>query len=151
GETETGARDLLLENVERRDLLAAQKLRREVERVLRDIGLDLAQPEPDLDLDRIEFQDHLDALTIGARDAAVEAVVSILGCSRSGSYRGNITATTAAALRHLGYDRAFFVKWIRDRGRVAVRAKADLSARRIGIPCVDLTAPESAAFEQALQ
>jgi diguanylate cyclase (GGDEF)-like protein len=121
----------LLETVGREDFLAAQRLRRDVEQDLRGVGLDLVMPEPEADLERAELQEDLDLQTGRTRAATIEIVLSVLGCSKSSSYRGIITAATAAALRYLGFDRAFYVKWVRATGRLAVRTKADLSARRI--------------------
>jgi diguanylate cyclase (GGDEF)-like protein len=141
----------MLEGVDREQLLAAQKLRREVEGSLREIGLDLALPEPDPDLERSEFQDELDCLTSRSRDETGEVVLSLLGCSRSASYRGIVTASTAAALRHLGFDRATYVKWVRGANRVIVRAKADLSGRRIAVSDVTPTRHETNAFARSVQ
>ena len=41
--------------------------------------------EPDLDLERVEFQDDLDSLTIRPREDRGEVVLSLLGASRSAS------------------------------------------------------------------
>ncbi len=60
-----------------------------------------------------------------------EVVLSILGCTRSESYRGIITALTAAAVRYGAYDRAFYAKWNDASGEVLLRSKADSSARRM--------------------
>lgn len=144
-------REALLESALRSDLLAAQRLRREVERDLRAVGLDLTAPEPELDPDRVEFADDTDWLFHRQHAETVEIVLSVLGCSKSGSYRGITTATTAAALRYLGFDRAFYVKWMPATGRLAVRSKADLSGRRIQTTVVAPTAREREELQNALQ
>ncbi len=143
-------RDSLLDTIGRNDFLAAQRLRREVEHDLLEVGLDLATPEPEIDPDRVEFQDDTDWLQSRPRTETVEIVLSVLGCSRSGSYRGITTATTAAALRYLGFDRAFYVKWIRASGQLAVRTKADLSARRMTTTLIRPTALENHELTAAL-
>jgi diguanylate cyclase (GGDEF)-like protein len=144
-------RDRLLDSVGRSDFMAAQRLRREVEHDLLDVGLDLATPEPALDPDRLEFQDETDWLQHRPRTETVEIVLSVLGCSKSATCRGITTATTSAALRYLGYDRAFYVKWVRETGALAVRAKADLSARRLRTTVVMPTAQERDELATALQ
>jgi diguanylate cyclase (GGDEF)-like protein len=60
-----------------------------------------------------------------------QIVVSILGCTRSKSYRGIITLLTAASLRYGNYDRAFYAKWHNESGTLTLRSKADSSARRM--------------------
>jgi diguanylate cyclase (GGDEF)-like protein len=78
-----------------------------------------------------------------------EVVLSVLGCSRSASYRSIVTAATAAALRYFAFDRAFHIRWIRGTGMLAVRAKADLSPRRIDTMLVTPSTSEAQLFEQA--
>ncbi|MGE3175685.1 MAG: diguanylate cyclase [Planctomycetota bacterium] len=150
GEAQTQTDDLL-DNLGRNDFVAAQRLRREVEHDLREVGLDLAMPEPEVDAERIEFADDLDALHTRPNTDTIEIVLSVLGCSKSGSYRGITTAATAAALRYLGYDRAFYVKWTRASGQLAVRAKADLSGRKIRLTPVEATVQEHDQLTSALQ
>jgi diguanylate cyclase (GGDEF)-like protein len=78
-----------------------------------------------------------------------EIVLSVLGCSKAASYRSIVTATTSAALRYLGYDRAWYVKWIRPGNRFMVRAKADLSSRKVTAALIAATAGEQKAVESA--
>lgn len=149
-EGDAATRDRLLDRADRSELLAAQRLRREVEADLREVGLDLAVHEPELDLERLEFQDEVDRFAHRPPAETVEIVLSILSCSKAGSYRGIVTASTAAALRYLGFDRAFYVKWIRATGCLAVRAKADMSARRVRTVVVEPTLEEHDEFGRAL-
>jgi diguanylate cyclase (GGDEF)-like protein len=131
------------------EFLTAQRLRREVKETLEPFGLDLVLPEPDLDLERLDSDDELE-LFAGKHSGDIhEIVLSVLGCSKAASYRSIVTATTSAALRYLGYDRAWYVKWIRPSNRFMVRAKADLSSRRVGAALITTTPAEQLAVATA--
>lgn len=79
-----------------------------------------------------------------------EMVLGILGCARSDSYRGIITALTSAALRYGGYDRVFYARWLPKAGTLTLRSKADASSRRIVTRRLTTTAAESRALQTAL-
>ncbi len=80
-----------------------------------------------------------------------EVVLSILGCTRSESYRGIITALTAAAVRYGAYDRAFYAKWIEASGAVLLRSKADSSARRMSETRHAASREESEQLREAIE
>lgn len=131
------------------EFLAAQRLRREVKQTLDAFGLDLTVPEPDLDLERHDPDEDLSLFAHRSDGDIHDIVLSVLGCSKAPSYRSITTATTSAALRYLGYDRAWFVKWLRPGNRCVVRAKADLSARRLQATMVPTTSQEQRAIAVA--
>lgn len=136
----------VLAAAEKSDLIAAQRLRRQVEGALRTFGLDPTMPDVDMDGD-IGFR-----LNSGKRLGNLDDVVlSVLGCTRSESYRGIVTALTAAAVRYGGYDRAFFVRWDTARGNLVVRSKADSSARRLSVTKLTPTAAEASLLQAGLQ
>jgi diguanylate cyclase (GGDEF)-like protein len=135
----------VLAAAEKSDLVAAQKLRRQVEASLRSFGLDPTMPDVDLDGDLVS------PISLGQRRGSLdEVVLSLLGCTRSETYRGIVTAMTAAAVRYGGYDRAFYVRWDRASGKVLVRSKADSSARRLWQTTLVPTSDEATALQSAL-
>lgn len=141
---------LQLEGVDRAQWIAAQRLRRDVEQTLAAIGLDLALPEPDQEIGSAEFVPALDCLTAQPLPGTPDVVLSLLGCTRWTSYHSILTAGTAAALRHLGFDRACFATWCRGSGRIAIRTKTDLSNRRVHAREAMPTPAEAAALQAAL-
>jgi diguanylate cyclase (GGDEF)-like protein len=80
-----------------------------------------------------------------------EVVLSILGCTRSESYRGIITALTAASVRYGYYDRAFYAKWNPSQQIVTLRSKADSSARRMQQTHLHASPEEATMLQQALE
>jgi diguanylate cyclase (GGDEF)-like protein len=151
GTFDPAARDLLLSAADRDDFVAAQRLRREVESNLREVGLDLAVPEPDLDLESFDSDESTRSYSARNQGGIAEVVLSLLGCSRAATYLGIITATTSATLRFLGYDRAFFVRYSRQTGSMLVRSKADLSSRRINSTVLQPTQKELASLQECLR
>jgi diguanylate cyclase (GGDEF)-like protein len=93
----------------------------------------------------------LEPLLAGARFGSLdELVLNILGCARSESYRGIITALTSAGLRFGDYDRVFYAKWLPRTGVMTLRSKADASSRPIVQKRVVATANEAQALQGAL-
>ena len=135
---------------EKDELIAAQRLRREVESRLRRLAIDFSVP--DFDAELAITGDDDDALSFGGcrHGSLDEVVLNVLSCARSSSYRGIITALTAAAVRFGGYDRAFYVKWNQDQGHLVLRSKADSSARRLAVTAVRPDPDEVAALRRAL-
>lgn len=135
----------VLADAEKTDLIAAQKLRRQVEASLRDFGLDPTLPDLDLD------GEVTPPIGTGRRRGNLDDVVlSLLGCARSESYRGIITPLTAAGVRYGEYDRAFYVRWDRASTKLLVRSKADSSARRVWRTTMLPTKDEVVALQSAL-
>ncbi|MEO6594864.1 MAG: diguanylate cyclase [Planctomycetota bacterium] len=144
-DSEDSADGATLAAVDKADLVAAQRLRRQVERALRTFGLDPNLPDPEMDGD--STMALFGGMHLGGLD---EVVLNILGCTRSETYRGIITALTAAAVRYGGYDRAFYCKWDNANATMIVRTKADSSARRVTKLALSATADEAAALRAAL-
>ncbi len=144
-ELEPEAAGAVLAAAAKEDLVAAQKLRRQVECALRAYGLDPTLPDVEPDQDQeLRLQD-------GRREGELhEVVLSVLGCTRSETYRGIVTALTAAGVRYGGYDRALYVRWDTVTRRVIVRSKADSSARRLVATTLQPTEAEIAVLRQAL-
>lgn len=145
------ARELLLSMVTREDLVLAQNLRLEVAHSLEEFGLEFSSQEPDPVAIGISTDEDLSMFPAKQRGDLSDVVLSLLDCSKSASYRGIITVTTSAALRFLGFDRAWYVQWVRATGRCSVRAKADLSRRRLEPVMVQMTAAEVEAMGRALE
>jgi diguanylate cyclase (GGDEF)-like protein len=140
-------RQIVLAAASRDDLLSAQHLRHEVQELLRQAGLESTEPPPEPErADPLEDNDLFPSRRHGN---VSEVVLGILDCNKAASYRSIVTATTAAALRFLDYDRACYVKWIRAEGRLQVRAKADLSPRKIAPLWLAPSPPELAALQRA--
>jgi diguanylate cyclase (GGDEF)-like protein len=89
--------------------------------------------------------------TDGAQSNLDQIVVSILGCTRSESYRGIITVLTAAAVRYGNYDRAFYAKWHDESATLTLRSKADSSARRMVRRRLQVADHEAALLRSALE
>jgi len=106
-----------------------QRTRLAVESMLRQVGLDFTIP--DFEFDESPGDENLPFLDTASETSFDDMTLTLLGCSGSINYRGIITALTAAAVRHGGYDRAYYAKWCACRGHLALRAKADLSSRRL--------------------
>lgn len=136
---------------EKDELIAAQRLRREVETRLRRLSIDFAVPDFDAELAIAGGDDN--ALPFGGcrHGGLDEIVLNVLSCTRSTSYRGIVTALLAAAVRYGGYDRAFYVKWNQARGTLVLRSKADSSARRLAVTTVRPEPDEVAALQRALE
>ena len=132
-------------SAEKADLLAAQRLRRRVEGTLRSYGLDPTIPDAEGELVPVE------PLAGKRRGDLDEAMLSILGCTRSERYRGIVTALLAAAVRFGSYDRAFYARWNKGNRQLLLRSKADASARRMTELILPVAASEAAALESALQ
>lgn len=84
-----------------------------------------------------------------SRGSTEEVVLSLLECTGSTQYRGILTAMTAAALRYLNFERAFFVQWSRSTGTCFVRAKSDLSPRPLTPTRVQPSLHELQVMERA--
>lgn len=111
-------------------ILLAHRTRVAVEQMLRRVGLDFTVPDggsddPDLTDDELAV---LGGLSRGSFD---ELTLTLLSYRGTATYRGVITALTAAAIRHGGYDRACYARWCKGSGDLVIRAKADLSSRRL--------------------
>jgi diguanylate cyclase (GGDEF)-like protein len=141
------ARNLLLTAVSKEDLVAAHNLRQSVARTLGEVGLQASALEPEhTGTASGDTQPLFWARTEGN---VAELALRLLSCNESMHYREVITATTAASLRYLGFERAYHLQWSRDRVRCHVRAKSDLSPRRLQPTSVPLTAREQRQLELA--
>ena len=140
GEGDQESRNLLLSLVTKEDLVAAHNLRQEVAHALEEFGLTLNLGE-NADLSR-ERGGSLELFHAKSRGDIAEVVLSLLGCRGTQHYREILTAATSACLRYLDFERVYFVQWIRPLGSVVVRAKADLSPRRLVKAKVELTKQE---------
>lgn len=130
--------------MDKADQEATERLRRRFAAALGTLGLD----GPALGAVQAgAMQPLLGGRRVGSLD---EVVLSILGCTRSESYRGIITALTSAALRYGGYDRVFYAKWLPKTGTLTLRSKADASARAIVQRRFQVTATEAHALHTAL-
>ncbi len=133
------------------DAEATDELRADVERSLRAIGLDLDVSEPDLPIgtpQKVEPQHSAHQTSI----EAAQLVLTVLGDEDPACRaRDVIAATTAAAVRHLAFDRACFCTLVRAIGNVALRGVHDRSDRSIATPQIAATAAELQALQQCLQ
>lgn len=131
------------------DFVRGNRLRTEVTELLRQFGLEAAAAVPAPDADRQSPDD--DALfpnkTVGR---ITDLVLTLASCQRSDHSRALVTATTSAALRYLGFDRAYTIRWIRGLSRCWIRQKADLTPRPIATSQIALTSHEREMFESAL-
>lgn len=147
---DAAAHDLLLTTADRQDLLAAQRLRRDMQSALQTFGLDLVHPDQGSSGPDGESNESLKLFPSKQTGDLSEIVLSVLNCNKAPTYRSIVTATTAASLRYLSYDRAFFIKWMRRDNVVSVRAKADLSARRLFNTRIQPNDTELAALQATL-
>lgn len=131
--------------LDKSELLFTQKLRRKVEASLRSFGLspDLTEAEISASTTDLTFDQ-----TAGKLD---EVVLSILGCTGSESYRGIVTALTAAAVRYGNYDRAFYAKWHDASATLTLRSKADSSSRRMVRTRLQVSGEEANRLRRALE
>ncbi len=131
------------------DFVRGNRLRADVTEVLRQYGLEATALVPAPEADRQSPDD--DALfpnkTVGR---ITDLVLTLASCQRSEHSRALVTATTSAALRYLGFDRAYTIRWIRGLSRCWIRQKADLTPRPIATSQIGLTAHEREMFESAL-
>ncbi|MHC4077875.1 MAG: sensor domain-containing diguanylate cyclase [Planctomycetota bacterium] len=148
GEGDQKSRELLLSLVTKEDFVAAQNLRHTLAATLARFGL-VATSQVQEGVAR-EPQESLRLFPGKHSGSLAEVVSSMLHCSTSTDYRGIMTATTAAALRYLDFERVFIVHWSRRNGRCWIRAKADLSIRPLKPVMVPPNDNEVAALENAL-
>lgn len=126
-------------------LAVSRKLDHDVNAALRSFGFDPEITEAEIAVDEVPATPQSDE---GQLD---EIIVSILNCTRSESYRGIVTAITAAAVRYGNYDRAFYAKWHRDSSTMMLRSKADSSSRRMRHTSVKATRAEAATLNDAIE
>jgi diguanylate cyclase (GGDEF)-like protein len=127
--------------VDRVDQEAAARLRDRFTRTLAAFGLEATAPPhapgtatapvADAAVPPEPATDAPPATPAAPRARLDELILTILGFTRSERYLGIVTALTAAALRHGGFDRVFYAKWNPQTATVTLRAKADSSARRM--------------------
>ncbi|MBM4062645.1 MAG: diguanylate cyclase, partial [Planctomycetes bacterium] len=147
---EQPAADALLAGGEH-DLAAAQRLRQEVEGLLRAHGLDpalrggLADGDGDLEEDR--------GGPFGRRHRGTldEAVLDVLHRARHDAYRSVTAALAAAVVRCGAVDRVFCLRWNDARECLILRALADGSARRGPLHTIRPSADECAALRRSLR
>lgn len=138
--------DVIARQIDQSELHVASHLQQKVGAALRQFGLDDEDTDEGAD-------EHTGTPLWRPADTTSqidEVVMSILGCTRSESYRGIITALTAASIRYGHYDRAFFAKWSPAQGIITLRSKADSSARRMQQTRLHVSAEESVMLQQAL-
>ena len=127
------------------ELLEARRLQRQFEGTMRTFGLDLSIPDSELD-------DPVDHPFPGQRQGNLdEVVLQVLGLTGSESYRGIVTALTAAAVRYGSYDRVIYAKWVAGTGQLRLRSKADATARRLTQTAVTPNGREAELLRAALQ
>jgi diguanylate cyclase (GGDEF)-like protein len=148
GEGDEKSRDLLLSLVTKEDFVAAQNLRHTLAATLARFGL-VATAQVQEGVGR-EPMESLRLFPGKHSGSLAEVVSSMLHCSKSTKYRGIMTATTAATLRYLDFERVFIVHWSRRNGRCWIRAKADLSTRPLKPVMVHPSENEVAALEHSL-
>ncbi|MCA8967436.1 MAG: GGDEF domain-containing protein, partial [Planctomycetes bacterium] len=142
------ARENLLAEADRAELIAAQKLRRCVQETLDRLGLGSAQND-DGGSSRNGLGDD-DLLLPNPTIAPLEEVLlNVLSSRQSSSYRGIVTAMLAAALRYGTFDRVIYAKWVGSK-RLVLRSKAESSARRMAVTNITPTSEEAAELRQAL-
>jgi diguanylate cyclase (GGDEF)-like protein len=118
----------LLARASKEDLVAAQNLRSRIRQVLSRTNLYGTGIAPrDLVLDPDE---NLTFFGWKREKSRLADVVTFLQhCNSTFRYRGIITATTAASLRFLDYERAFLAVWSPEGRCCWIRAKSDMSPR----------------------
>lgn len=142
------SRSLLLSVVTKEDLVAAHNLRQSVVQELAEFGLGATALEPE----NVQGLPPTGSPLMPARDRGnlADLVTTLLRCSDSTHYRGIVTATTAATLRFLGFERVHLVRWLPQSRCCLVRAKADLSPQPLRQAAVEATPREAALIERAL-
>jgi len=146
-------RQTMLEPTVRLDaeqMAVSMDLDREVQASLRSFGFDPAITEAEIAADEKAEDSAADGAEDG-RSQIDEIIVSILNCTRSESYRGIVTAITAAAVRYGNYDRAFYAKWLPETGSLRLRSKADSSSRRMQNTSLLACPKEAEALNQAIE
>ena len=123
----------------------SMELEREVSGALRSFGFDPEISEAEIAADEEPAPEPTSDRRLD------EIIVSILNCTRSESYRGIVTAVTAAAVRYGNYDRAFYAKWHRKSSTLMLRSKADSSSRRMRHTSVQVNAPECSSLVEAVE
>lgn len=122
------AEEELLSLVTKEDLIAAQSLRSRVLSVLSRTGLHGTGHTP-----RHMLADPDEKLTLFGwkreKSRLADVVTFLQHCNSTFRYRGIVTATTAASLRFLDYERAFQAVWNPDLECCWIRAKSDMSPR----------------------
>jgi diguanylate cyclase (GGDEF)-like protein len=111
-------------------LQAADNLRRSVAAALAAFGLEPSAAVPESAM--LPTSEDLRLFVLQQTGPPLEMVARMLECRDGASYRAITTATTAAGVRYLEYDRAFVMTWLPGQQRVWVRAKSDLSPRGLG-------------------
>ncbi len=147
GEGEAKNKEFLLTLVSREELVAAQNLRMQLSATLNPFMLEASSLVPGNT--GIDEHEQLALFPVKSHGSLAEVVTSLLSCNASANYRGIITATTAAALRFLNFERAFMVQWSTVTGRCWIRAKSDLSPRRLEPMMVEPTKAEAAVLRLA--
>lgn len=140
-----------LANAGKDDLVQAQRLRCEVETLLRSLGLDFTMPDFDAEFATSDDDDTAGLFPNRRSGSLDEFVLSVLSCAKADSYRSIVTALTASAVRYAGYDRAFYMKWNLASGALFVRSKADSSSRRPALSRIAPNAAEITAMRRALE
>ncbi|MEM7203360.1 MAG: diguanylate cyclase [Planctomycetota bacterium] len=142
------SRNLLLSVVTKDDLVAAHNLRQDVIAALETVGLNQSPLEPE---QAEALPTHsLSLFRVHAQGDVADLVLSLLSCNDSSHYRGVVTATTSAALRYLGFERAYAVQWSAEHDACYVRAKADLSPRSLTPTRLEPTEPERELMARAV-
>jgi len=120
------AQNALLCEVSRQDLVSAQNLRNQVSTVLEQANLLGAEHRPEHDPQE-ELPDRQLFEWRRARGNLADVVTSLQSCSTALRYRDIITATTAASLRFLDYERAVLAVWNKELKCCWLRAKSDMT------------------------
>ena len=139
----------LLRAARESDLISSQGLRKMVSSILLDANLLHADlpPEPSP-----EHPPENQQLFEWQRDQGnlADVVSALQNCRQALRYRDILTATTAAALRFLDYERATVGVWNSEVQCCWIRAKSDMAACRLEPLKVVPTAHERGLLEQAL-
>lgn len=131
--------------IDQSELLVVEQLEKKVNESLQAFGLDRVAPRNEL------VATDEDPAPDEAKSNIDQVVMSILGCTRSESYRGIITVLTAACVRYGNYDRAFYAKWHDKSATLTLRSKADSSARRMVHTRLQVADHEATLLRSALE
>lgn len=129
------------------DFVRGSRLRAEVVDLLKPFGLEPNAEPSESQRNGPDDDTLFPNKTVGR---TTELVLSMASCHRSEHVRSLITATTSAALRYLGFDRAYAIRWIRGLNRCWIRQKADLTPRSVSSTQVTLTSEEHQMFDSAV-